>query len=1826
MNPTLNILQGELERLFTMNELMDLCRSLLGIDPDDFGGASIGKAAFVRQLVSRCEREQATIALADAVQMTKSGMVDPRLKQVYSASYDEVLEAGAVVGRFEVVEHLGSYSLGNAYLAKELGTTVESAEEEGDAAGEGVQSSADDAPDDDGEKGDESPSEDAEASSEEEEAKLVRLEVVSAALTPDPRAVRRFLTTVRATKRFEHTKLLNVIECGVLEDGRPWTALKHVEGAKPLSELLEQGPKTLAEVWTIVRDVMEGLSALHSKGLAHADVKPENVLVVETKSGEGEDEKTEYQAYLIGLGSDRLFSRPTRDDREAGPLQGAGTPKCMAPEQARGKQTDRRTDLYGLGAMLYEIVTGRTVFTGRSGIDIVAKHLTEEPKPPSGMAPKGTVPQELDHIILKLLNKDALRRPSDVASIQKLLEEQVADQIAASMEPEGTIEDAQAAADAFLENPEDEELRELLDDAARAARAWEVAVEAYEMGLETTDDEELQGAIKHRLARIFAAETKEHERAEEIYRELLEANAEDEKAEQAIEELKRATGKYDELIEMLLSRVEKTEDVQVKVATLREVGKIYEEQTNQPEQAFTVLTAALQMQQDGALLDDLARLAGATGTWNDLVQACSNIVQNLQDPPAVVLITTRMGRWYGEQLGRQDYALPCYQQALAIDPANDEALKGMEEIFRRQQQWLELAQVLLSRAEAAQYPADKRDRLSEAADIFSTRLSDDGRAVELFTQILSDDPAHEASVNALEKIHVRTEDWDSLIKLYESKVTALTDPKKKAETLYFIAEVYEDHLSNDQAAIDEYKKVLEIDAAHVPTLKGLERQYAKTGEFRDLLSILEKQLEIAATPRQRVALYERRAQILEEEFVERKDALAEYGELLAIEPDNEQALTAVARLQKALERWEDLDGTYERHAAVTDDKEQRAVILRIRADHLLERLEDPATAAEVLSQLVTLQPENAEVLDDLAKTRLRAEDVEGAIESLTKLAAVTEEKERQAGVWVRIGELYERKLEDHEEAEAAFRKALDADKNNAVAAAALQERYAERGDMTAALAMLERQLESASGDLERSRIYIEMGKVCREKLDNQERAVEYYEKALELDTSNSSAAEPLAEIHRDAGRWDAAVAIYDRFSDATAAMPAEKKAEFYTSWGEASIRVDDLVKAEKAFRLAFDVDKENMTVAARLGDVLFKRESWEEAAKQYGFVVKEGAESLEPPRRAEVLTRRGISLEMGDALDDAGKSLDEALELIPTLELALRHRVDVHKAKKENEEAAQILSRLAEATEDTEGKIKVLIELGDLYSEELVEHEKAAQAYSSALNERPDDRNLLMRLMRAYSNTKQWSHLVEVVLKIADMETDVVKLARYYQTAAMIAHQELGRTEEAREYFETALENDPTLMKSFESLAEILTEKEEWEELADAYRNMLQRLPKDATDETKIKMYDALGGVLQSHLNKPEEAVEFLEKAQALDPDDRPRNETLARLYGDSADKASKSIPLHLRLLSLNPFRAESYRALRQIYSSTGQWDQQWCCARTLVNLRMADEEEEELYQHYKSDEIPAPGDCLTDEQWQNYLYQRGQDRNITSIFETIMPAVLQTQGRPLKAFDLDPASSKDLDTDEHPFCGLVKFAAATLGIEPPQVFFQEKSQESALIIQTNPPALLAGGIALSAAYQNPRALAFVVGRQLAYSRGGNLMRVYIESGTMMRAWLLAALKHVNPKIPIPSDLTGTVAACSGKITSGLGPVENETLRSQVTAFIESAAKVDLKQWATSVDFTADRAGFLICDDLEIASQLIRLEQGSPTPTKERLKELNLFSVSPDYFSLRQKLLIQVAE
>jgi hypothetical protein len=134
-----------------------------------------------------------------------------------------------------------------------------------------------------------------------------------------------------------------------------------------------------------------------------------------------------------------------------------------------------------------------------------------------------------------------------------------------------------------------------------------------------------------------------------------------------------------------------------------------------------------------------------------------------------------------------------------------------------------------------------------------------------------------------------------------------------------------------------------------------------------------------------------------------------------------------------------------------------------------------------------------------------------------------------------------------------------------------------------------------------------------------------------------------------------------------------------------------------------------------------------------------------------------------------------------------------------------------------------------------------------------------------------------------------------------------------------------------------------------------------------------------------------------------------------------------------------------------------------------------------------------------------------------------------------------------------------------------------------------------------------------------------VPTGTGLKAWLFAAIKLSVPQFPIAPDISGQVQEAITAMQSGLPPAEREKLASHVSKLLNAGTALDLKKWVASIDLTADRAGFMLAHDLEMASEVMRAtEDAASVPSKERMKEIVLFSISEEYFGIREKLGITV--
>jgi eukaryotic-like serine/threonine-protein kinase len=225
--------------------------------------------------------------------------------------------------------------------------------------------------------------------------RTVALKIMHAELASDEDFVRRFVAEARSVARLSHPNVVTVYDQGA--DGRTlYLAMEYVPGRTLRDLLAERSALRPREALDILEGVLAGLAAAHAAGLAHRDVKPENVLFGNNHS-----------IKVADFGLARLLSDATHT--KSGLL--IGTAAYLAPEQVAGGRTDFRADVYSAGIMLFELLTGRQPYTGDTALTVAHRHVNEVVPPPSSLVPG--LPPALDSLVALATSRDPALRPAD---------------------------------------------------------------------------------------------------------------------------------------------------------------------------------------------------------------------------------------------------------------------------------------------------------------------------------------------------------------------------------------------------------------------------------------------------------------------------------------------------------------------------------------------------------------------------------------------------------------------------------------------------------------------------------------------------------------------------------------------------------------------------------------------------------------------------------------------------------------------------------------------------------------------------------------------------------------------------------------------------------------------------------------------------------------------------------------------------------------------------------------------------------------------------------------------------------------------------------------------------------------------------------------------------------------------------------------------------------------------------------------------------------------------------------------------------------------------
>ena len=257
--------------------------------------------------------------------------------------------------------------------------------------------------------------------------RTVAVKIIHPHLLSDENAALRFLTEARAASQLNHPNSIAVYDFGT-KDGQPYLIMEFLRGKDLARVIYEDGPLPIARVTNVLTQVLAALAEAHELGIVHRDLKPENIVLEPLRRG-GDFVK------VLDFGLAKLKADAMAPSNVTSPGIVCGTPDYMAPEQGRGDPIDGRSDLYAVGVVLFQLLTGRLPFEADSPTHVVMMHLTVPVPDPREVAPGRNIPNSIVDVVFKALQKDVNLRYQDALEFADGLRE--AQSLADSHPPSG---------------------------------------------------------------------------------------------------------------------------------------------------------------------------------------------------------------------------------------------------------------------------------------------------------------------------------------------------------------------------------------------------------------------------------------------------------------------------------------------------------------------------------------------------------------------------------------------------------------------------------------------------------------------------------------------------------------------------------------------------------------------------------------------------------------------------------------------------------------------------------------------------------------------------------------------------------------------------------------------------------------------------------------------------------------------------------------------------------------------------------------------------------------------------------------------------------------------------------------------------------------------------------------------------------------------------------------------------------------------------------------------------------------------------------------------
>jgi len=1231
------------------------------------------------------------------------------------------------------------------------------------------------------------------AAHDTEEDREVTVKVMRASYVREFVSVDAWLDEAKKLTEIEHDNVVTVYDA-LMEGGRCILVTEALEG-KSLSRLLreQQGPLSPEKAALLFGQACDGLIHVHARGILHLDITPSNLFV-----------KKDGAVVLMDF-------RGGRANKGSVVIVKKGSEGFQAPELLAGAGGDARADIYSLGAVLYNTLTGKVP---------LGSFL-----PVGELAPAA---RRFESLVTRSLRPVPEDRPQDVAAFKKSLEGGALE--VQLPDSEDDLEGWLGVIGAQPDNDRALEVLGKLEARYRSEKEWEPLLLLLVGRAEVEVDATARARMLREASRVFEGEMEDPGSAFATLREAFREDHGNLEVRKDLERLAKATGLWNDLLQEYNTLVQTLQDPKLSCDWLVRMGRIYAHELAYDDYAVTTFQQALAV--DGARIDALGELAEVLdrkGEHKERAKILTRLADREEDRVRKVEALRDLAQLYLRELGDHEQAMGAYRKVLDLDPDNTQALAALRGLYRGQEMWDELVALLESRVELTEVAEDLAGFRHGLAEVYEEGLGRKEKAIEQYQLLLEANPNDDKALRGLERLYDATGQGDKYLEILDKRIASASDDDK-VDLCRRMAAQWGEQEGGQARAAEYLEMLLGVRPADAEALKGLVKMYWAIPDHEKLADAYQRSIEAARRGDEKSGLLAGLGMVYEEHLGDLESAEKTFGRLLEVAPKNKIGLASLARIHEKREAWDKAVEVLHRLVPVEESVNAQADLFARIGKIQHEKMGKVDEAETNLVKARELRDDHVDAMVQLASLYRDRKDFGKAARMLREAARAMPNELEKVQRLFQSAVTYLDDIEDEARAVEVFEELLAMDPEHVASGKRLAPIYERRGEREKAESLLEMLVRKDDGKDRAGLIELNtrLGLVAKEN-GHEDRASAAFRGAYDLDPTNQMSLQHLAEmLYQKGERAESAKLFQALLVHRRDSMTPEETVHVFHRLGEIKQSQGENNKAlnmlEKALALA-PSHREVLTRAAEL----YQEKKDLEAVLRCKKALLEGCEDTEE--------KGDLAEEVGDLLhqqlgrdDEAVAFYKQVAEGTPSHRRVLNKIMEIYIEGRRWEDAISAMGKIEDHETEPLHRSRLHYTAGVIFRDELNRPEDAAHHFDQALMKDPTFRKAFDATKKLYTQQKNWAALAnayEVMLERLPAETPAHEHGALWQELAVLYRDKLGDHKHAILAFEKASKLEPGDGQRKADLARLYMASgpDAYDKAVASYQDLLRRDP-----------------------------------------------------------------------------------------------------------------------------------------------------------------------------------------------------------------------------------------------------------------------------------------------------------------------------------------------------------------------------------------------------------------